>query len=112
MTNLVINDLELEQSLGNDAMARIQGGNRGLWVFGWINPYSQRRTGIGGGSNQFINPVFNIQVANQTINGGNGPITAINAPVSAPSTVLNENISVTSIESHVSNLLAANGIPG
>ena len=107
MTNLIIHDLEHNEVLDDRSMARISGGNRGLWVFGWINPYSA--SGAGTGSTNFYNSVFNIQVTNQTINGGSGPINAINMPISAPSTVLNENLALTSIESTVLNAVSGAG---
>ncbi len=98
MTNIVINDLEQNQQLDQPAMSAIKGGN-GNWIFGWIRPYAAGGSG-GGGTTNLINPVFNIQNTNQTIIGGSAPITAINAPVSAPTTTINENFSLTSIESN------------
>ncbi|EIJ37053.1 hypothetical protein [Thiothrix nivea] len=102
MSHLIIRDLDASGELDMHAMSRVCGGNRGMWVFGWINPYSRQRAATA--TQQFFNPVFNIQVANQTISG-NGPITAINAPVAAPSTVLNENLSINNISTYVTNML-------
>ena len=107
MSNLIIRDLDRNEELDAPAMAGISGGNRGAWIYGWISPYSAGGSGVG--TTNFYNSVFNIQVANQTINGGSGPITAINAPVSAPSTVLNESLSVTSIESYALNAISTSG---
>lgn len=98
MVNLVINDLEHNRQLDRHAMSSVQGGN-GNWVFGWIRPYAAG--GSGGGTTNFINPVFNIQTTNQTIIGGNAPITAINAPISAPTTTISETFSFASIENNI-----------
>lgn len=104
MSNLIIRDLdpEVARELDTQAMSHVYGGNRGMWVFGWINPYSKQRAGAA--TQQFFNPVFNIQVANQTISG-NGPITAVNMPIAAPSTVLTENLSINNIDGYVTNML-------
>lgn len=103
MSHLIIRDLDVAEELDAKAMSHVLGGNRGMWVFGWISPYTRQPAG-GIATQQFFNPVFNIQVANQTISG-NGPITAINAPVAAPSTVLNENISINNIDASITHIL-------
>lgn len=105
MVTIRLTDLEINDQLDELAMAKIRGGN-GMWIWGWIRAYGQRS---GGGTTVLNNPVFNIQYANQTINNaGDGPVTALNAPVSSPSTVLNENLSFTSVDSNALNLLGTN----
>ncbi len=81
MTTLHIQDLDRSATLDNRTMASVRGG---------------------------LNAVIdNSQSANQVVVGGNGPVFAINSPVSAPSTVLTESNPFTSIDLTNINLIGS-----
>ncbi len=81
MTTLIIKDLTANTELDHSAMAAVRGG-----------------------LNAVIN---NSQIANQVVTGGNGPVFAINNPVSAPSTVLTESNPITMVDITNINFLNA-----
>ena len=59
---------------------------------------------VRGGLNAIID---NSQQANQTVVGGFGPITAVNSPVSAPSTVLTESNPYTAVNLNTTSLVGS-----
>ncbi|HHJ19255.1 MAG TPA: hypothetical protein ENJ84_05445 [Gammaproteobacteria bacterium] len=81
MTSLMIKDLTTHTDLDLDhsAMASVRGGLTAV--------------------------INNSQIANQVVTGGNGPVFAINSPVSAPSTVLTESNPFTMVNTDTINLL-------
>ncbi len=90
MTDMMIKDLEAAKALDAAEMSEVRGGLSAV--------------------------VDNSQQANQHIVGGYGPIHAINAPVSAPSTVLTEsnpytvvNLNSTTLVGSHQNVLASLG---